>query len=83
MMHKVRTYPITRANVTLNTLAGSMWFSTLDLKSGYWQIEVDKNHREKTAFYTHKGLFQFNVGYVMPHNNPEASGYDTNGILMK
>ena len=54
-------YPIPRVDDTLDTLAGSKWFSTLDLKSGYWQVEVDREHREKTAFCTHEGLFQFNV----------------------
>ena len=52
------TYPIPRID---DTLAGSKCFSTLDLKSGYWQVEVDPQHREKTAFCTHEGLFQFNV----------------------
>jgi len=54
-------YPIPRIDDTLDTLAGSMCFSTLDLKSGYWQVGVDPEHREKTAFCTHEGLFQFNV----------------------
>ena len=54
-------YPIPRVDDTLDTLAGSKCFSTLDLKSGYWQVEVDREHREKTAFCTHEGLFQFNV----------------------
>ena len=54
-------YPIPRIDDTLDTLAGSKCFSTLDLKSGYWQVEVDPQHREKTAFCTHEGLFQFNV----------------------
>jgi len=31
------------------------------LKSGYWQEEVDPEHRQKTAFCTHEDLFQFNV----------------------
>ena len=35
--------------------------STLDLRSEYWQVKMDKNSREKTAFVTHKGLFEFNV----------------------
>ena len=54
-------YPIPRVDNTLDTLAGSLWFSTLDLKSGYWQVKVAEEHREKTAFCTQQGLFEFNV----------------------
>ena len=45
----------------LDTLGGSKWFSTLDLKSGYWQVEVDSSSREKTAFTTSEGLYEFKV----------------------
>ena len=38
-----------------------MWFSTLDLCSGYWQVEVEPKDRPKTAFTTSCGLFQFTV----------------------
>ena len=34
---------------------------TLDLNSGYWQVEVAPEHRQKTAFCTQEGLFEFNV----------------------
>ena len=33
----------------------------MDLKSGYWQIEVAPEDREKTAFVCHRGLYEFNV----------------------
>jgi len=46
---------------TLDTLLGAQWFSTLDLVSGYWQMEVAENDRAKTAFTTHEGLFEFGV----------------------
>ena len=36
-------------------------FSTLNLRSGYWQVEMDQKDREKTAFCTPEGLFEFNV----------------------
>ena len=32
---------------------------TLDLKSGYWQVEVEEQDREKTAFTAGNGLWQF------------------------
>ena len=48
---------------TLDALSGTQYFSTLDLKSGYWQIELHPSAREKTAFVTHNGLYEF---LVMP-----------------
>ncbi|CAF5204104.1 unnamed protein product, partial [Rotaria magnacalcarata] len=54
-------YPIPRIDDTLDSLQEAKFVSTLDLRSGYWQVEMDKNSREKTAFVTHKGLFEFNV----------------------
>jgi len=54
-------YPLPRIDDTLDTLAGSQWFSTLDLISGYWQVEVSEQDRKKTAFTTHQGLYEFKV----------------------
>eukprot|EP00731_Ephydatia_muelleri_P033166 Em0025g122a len=34
-------YPLPRVDDTLDTLAGSRLFTTLDLKNGYWQVEVE------------------------------------------
>ena len=66
------SFPLPRVDSTLDALNGSQWFSTLDLKSGYWQVELEQSAKEKTAFSYGKGLWQFNV---MPFGlcNPPAT----------
>ncbi|GFY31200.1 retrovirus-related Pol polyprotein from transposon 17.6 [Trichonephila clavipes] len=60
---KKDSYPLPSIDDTLDTLAGNTWFSTLDLKSGYWQVELHPDDKEKTAtaFTTGQGLWQFKV----------------------
>ncbi|GFX31606.1 retrovirus-related Pol polyprotein from transposon 17.6 [Trichonephila clavipes] len=58
---KKDSYPLPRIDDTLDTLASNTWFSTLDLKSGYWQVEPHPDHKEKTAFTMGQGLWQFKV----------------------
>ena len=54
-------YPLPRIDDTLEMLSGSQLFSTLDLASGYWQVELEEEDRAKTAFCTNEGLFEFKV----------------------
>ena len=54
-------YPLPRIDDTLQSLSGSKWFSTIDLLSGYWQVGMAESDKEKTAFITRDGLFEFNV----------------------
>ncbi|CAG2224593.1 unnamed protein product [Mytilus edulis] len=52
-------YPLPRIDDSLEQLSGNKWFSTLDLCSGYWQVEIAEKDRPKTAFASRRGLFQF------------------------
>ena len=40
--------------------SGAKYFSTLDLQQGYWQIEVDEDSKQYTAFVTHDGVWEYN-----------------------
>ncbi|UYV74255.1 hypothetical protein LAZ67_11002642, partial [Cordylochernes scorpioides] len=54
-------YPIPRIDDVMDTLQGSKYFSAIDLRSGYWQVEIEEKDKEKTAFTTTHGLYEFNV----------------------
>ena len=56
---KMDAYPLPRIDDMLDSLSEARKFSTLDLASGFWQVEADKASQEKTAFITHHGLFEF------------------------
>uniref|UniRef100_A0A8B9JBA5 Gypsy retrotransposon integrase-like protein 1 n=1 Tax=Astyanax mexicanus TaxID=7994 RepID=A0A8B9JBA5_ASTMX len=52
-------YTVPRVNDALDCLSGSQWFSVLDLRSGYYQIEMADQDKEKTAFICPLGFYQF------------------------
>lgn len=55
------SYPLPNIQEILESLAGAVVFTTLDLNSGYWQLEMDKDSKEKTAFVCPFGLYQLKV----------------------
>ena len=60
---KADTFPLPRIADLLDQLDGAKYFTTLDLASGFWQIQVEPESRAKTAFVTPQGLYEF---LVMP-----------------
>jgi len=58
---KKDSYPLPRIDDIFDQLSGNSWFSTLDLKSGYWQVKIRSEDKEKTAFSVGNGLWQFRV----------------------
>ncbi len=57
---------------TLDRLSGARVFSTIDLTAGYWQIPLNPNDKEKTAFSTGTGLYQFRMMPMGISNAPPS-----------
>ena len=49
-------YPLPQINDLIDSLEGHSYFTTLDLASGYWQVELDESSKEKSAFVIPKEL---------------------------
>ena len=62
-------YPLPRIDDMLDRLHGALYFSKLDAKSAYWMIPLEETSKEKTAFITPWGLWEFNM---MPFGLPNA-----------
>ena len=53
------SYPIPRMDECIDALGEAVVFSTLDCNSGYWQIPVAEEDKDKTAFISHFGLYRW------------------------
>jgi len=65
-------YPLPRIDACYDSLGGNTYFSSLDMRSGYWQVPVSKRDIYKTCFVTHKGIFGCKVlllAFVIPHRH--------------
>lgn len=54
------SYALPNLEESFSALTGSRWFSVLDLKSGFYQIEMEEADKHKTAFVCPLGFFEFN-----------------------
>jgi len=66
------SYPLPRIDTCLDALGGSKYFSTLDLRSSFWQVAIDPRDADKTAFVTRKGQFKFIVLSFGLANSPSV-----------
>jgi len=55
------SYPLPHIDTCLGSMNGAVWFSTLDLRSGYYNIPIKESDKHKTAFITRRGCFRYKV----------------------
>lgn len=53
-------YALPNIEEAFAALTGSKWFSVMDLKSGFYQVEMEEEDKPKTAFVTPMGFWEFN-----------------------
>ena len=57
---KKDSYPIPKYPETMESLVGARYFSTMDLKSGFWQVKVFEDSHQYTAFTVGSmGVYEF------------------------
>ncbi|KAM8898343.1 uncharacterized protein AB9W97_009289 isoform 1-T1 [Spinachia spinachia] len=73
-------YPIPSVDELIDRLGTASFISTLDLTKGYWQVPLTTQAREKTAFVTPEGLYQYTVlpfGVQSSSHLPAVNGQDS------
>ena len=64
--------PLPKINEMYANLHSARIFSTLDLRSGYYHIRLDKESKAKTAFFTPFGKYEFSA---VPFGLAQAPAY--------
>jgi hypothetical protein len=52
-------HPLPRIDMCLDCLSSASIFSVMDVQSGYWQLEIAESDRDKTAFITKYGVYEY------------------------
>ncbi|KZS17759.1 Uncharacterized protein APZ42_016190 [Daphnia magna] len=76
-------FPLPRIDDVLDLLVGQRYFSTLDLTSGYWQIEFEEESKEKTACIVDYNLYEMNRLAFGLTNAPGTFQRLMNSVLRK
>ena len=57
---KKDVYPLPQMQETMESMVGAHFFSTMDLKSGFWQVKMAKDSQQYTAFTVGSmGVYEF------------------------
>ena len=54
----ITSYPFPNITETINRLAGASYFTSIDMTSGYHQVEIAEEDKDKTAFISPYGFYQ-------------------------
>jgi hypothetical protein len=77
-------FPLPRIDDVLDLLHGQQYFSTLDLASEYWQIELEEDSKEKTAFIVDNNLYEWNrLAFGLTNDPPRQKSEAINCKLVQ
>lgn len=66
------SYPLPRMDDCLDSIGDAQIFTTLDCNSGYWQIPIAGEDRDKSSFTTHRGTYRYKRMHFGLRNAPET-----------
>ena len=74
-------YPIPRVDAILDKVSSAKYISMIDLTRGYWQIPLEEDSRQKSAFVTEFGLYEFKTMPFGLHGAPATFQRLMNRVL--
>ncbi|CAM4526933.1 unnamed protein product [Caretta caretta] len=75
-------YSMPHTDELLEKLGWAQFISTLELTKGYWQVPLDESAKERSAFTTHVGLYEFNLLPFRLQNAPTTFQRLVDGLLV-